>query len=347
MASLLVRDGGLCTTVQDLGRPGHQALGLPVSGALDPYALRLANALVGNTCDEPALELRWIGPVLEVDADAVRVALVGTSVPIDVLGDHPRQIPAGQSAALQRGEILSLRRIPDTSCCYLAVSSALAVPKVFGSRSTYLRGGVGGLEGRALLPGDRLPLSADAPTPAADLQLTHDLPMRGAGEVRVVLGPQLAHFSEAGIASFLGGRYEVTQATDRMGVRLAGPKIAHAKGYNIPSDGIVTGAIQVPGTGQPIVLLADRQTTGGYPKIASVISSDIPLLGRARPGDAVTFSAVSVEEAETIRRDLEQAILAAIASMRPALSAKADLSDALSRENLISGADWNKDDPAP
>ncbi len=165
--------------------------------------------------------------------------------------------------------------------------------------------------------------------------------------MRVVLGPQADHFTDAGLESFFTGRYEVTRATDRMGVRLSGPPIAHSRGYDIPSDGIVSGAIQVPGTGQPIVLLADRQTTGGYPKIACVISADLPRLGRMGPGESLSFEAVSAREAEAIRRAREQAFLECLDAIEPVGSAAASLAEALLTENLISGGEWAAGAPHP
>ena len=342
--SLTVRDGGLSTTVQDLGRFGYQSLGLPVSGGLDPLSLRLANALVGNEDEIGALEIRLLGPTFQVETDAVRVALVGTEAPIEVLEPEARTILSGRSATLPRGAVFRIGAISDTGCCYLAVAGGLAVRSVFGSQSTYARGGIGGLDGRALRAGDRLPLNRDAPAPGAERRLTQPKGARKQQAIRVVLGPQADYFTEAGLEAFLSNSYTVSRETDRMGMRLDGPAIAHAKGYNIPSDGIVTGAIQVPGTGRPIILLADRQTTGGYPKIGCVVSADLPRLGRLCPGASIQFSAVTIEEAESLRRDLESDLTAAKASIAPLRDEASSLYLALVSENLISGGEWVVDE---
>lgn len=340
---IIVRDGGLATTVQDLGRPGYQSLGLPVSGALDPVSLRLANTLVGNAEGETALEIRSLGPTLEIEADMVRVALAGTGTPMEIRGAEPRSVPAGQSATVRRGDILRIGATPDTACCVLAIAGGLALPAAFGSRATYLRGGLGGFEGRPLRPGDRLPLAND-PVVGPERQLTCALPHDRERRLRVVLGPQAGHFNEVGIKQFLSSRYRVSIQSDRMGIRLEGPRIAHAKGHDIASDGIVTGAVQVPGTGLPIILMADRQTTGGYPKIACVISADLPRLGRLQPGDTVMFEALTVAAAEAARRAEESDIASVIGAIRPVLHGSETLDRALMTENLITGGEWLREE---
>ncbi len=330
-----VVEPGLSTTVQDFGRHGHQALGVPVSGALDLPALRLANALVGNSEDCAALEIRMIGPTLEVAADAVRVALAGTSAGIELVGDTPRRWAAGRSVRFPRGTRFRVGPLRDVACACLAVEGGFDLAPVFGSLSTYVRGGFGGLDGRALAAGDVLPLALDTPGQRGDLEALHSPGIHADGPIRVVLGPQEDRFTASGIEAFLASEYTVTPQSDRMGLRLAGEALEHSRGHDIPSDGIATGSIQVPGNGLPIVLLADHQTTGGYPKIATVASVDIPRLGRLRPGDAMTFRAVTVEEAEALRRGQEAAIRASIDGLRPVddRSHAEKLFDA----NLISG----------
>jgi antagonist of KipI len=185
---------------------------------------------------------------------------------------------------------------------YVAVAGGIEVPPVLGSRSTYLRGRLGGLEGRALRRDDVLRPGAAGPVRrrAVPSGLVPD--WRREPVLRVVLGPQADRFTDDGLATFLGGTYEVLPQSDRMGARLAGPRIAHARGHDIISDGIALGAVQVPGDGQPIVLLVDRQSTGGYTKIATVCSFDIPRIGQAKPGQRVRFSAVDVAEAQRLSR---------------------------------------------
>ena len=338
---LAVKDGGLSTTLQDLGRYGYQSLGLPVSGALDPVSLRLANALVGNPDGAGAFEIRLTGPRFDVNADAVRVALVGTDSPIEIVGPHPCSIPACQSITLERGVTFRVGTVSDTACCYLAIGGGIDSPKVFGSQSTYDRGGIGG---RALNAGDVVNLSSRARPAGADRRLPETGVKEGAGPIRVVLGPQADYFGAEALQTFLSSPYTVSRETDRMGMRLDGPTLNHVKGYNIPSDGIVTGAIQVPGSGQPIILLADRQTTGGYPKIGCAISADMPRLGRLRPGDEVAFAAVDAEEAILIRRRHEELLQRKIAGIESLTNPVSSLNAALLGSNLISGGEWYVDE---
>lgn len=303
---LRVVQPGLQTTVQDLGRIGSQRLGIPVSGALDPIALRAANVLVGNPQGLAGLEIAALGPTLEVDAESVRVALASAATVLQIeRADGTRvEVPPLQSVRLVTGERLRVGAIAGSTVAYLAIEGGLGLPLFLGSQSTYVRGGFGGLDGRALAMGDRLPLAM----PAAEVRgerCLEKLDLAPAGSVRVVLGPQDDYFTPEARAAFLGEPYVVTREADRMGLRLEGPLLAHAKGYNIVSDGIAPGSIQVPGSGQPIVLLADRQTTGGYPKIATVISADLARVGRLLPGSKLRFTAVTVAEAQAARRALE------------------------------------------
>jgi biotin-dependent carboxylase-like uncharacterized protein len=296
---------GLATTVQDLGRRGYQRLGIPVSGALDAAALALANMAVGNAAGTAALECLYQGPTLLVLADKVRIAVAGPGAALDIETDGERQrVPAGQSVMLPRGATLRVVLLPPAISAVLAISGGINVPAVMGSRSTYARARLGGFEGRALQAGDLLPLAPAAllgPDQCIDAKLPYP------GTVRVVLGPQDDYFSAEAIAAFLSTPYTVTVASDRMGHRLSGAKLSGTKGFNITSDSIAPGSIQVPGDGQPIILLADRQTTGGYPKIATVISADIPGLGRVGPGAALRFARVTVAEAESAAGDAARA----------------------------------------
>jgi 5-oxoprolinase (ATP-hydrolysing) subunit C len=335
MSFINVLSSGFNVTIQDIGRPRQQHLGVPVSGALDPEALRLANALVGNAEAAEVLEIRMLGPTLEVQAEMVRVALAGTRAELEILGQAPIRVPAHQSVTLSRGQTFRVGGLPDSSTAYLSVEGGFAVPRVYGSRSTYGRAAIGGLEGRALRDGDRLPLEHPNMSAHGEVRLADDSYLDEAGPFRVILGPQRDFFTDETIQLFLSSVYAVTRDADRMGMRLDGPVLDHARGYNIVSDGIVTGAIQVPGNGLPIILLADHQTTGGYPKLAAVISADIPRLGRLRPGDKVHFEEVTVEMAEAEIRDREVKLRRMIDGFIPA-GAWLD-ETALYRENLISG----------
>ncbi|MBL6928151.1 MAG: biotin-dependent carboxyltransferase [Rhodospirillales bacterium] len=338
MTSFLhVLSPGMFTTIQDLGRFGHQDLGVPVAGALDPISLRLANALVENPEDTGALEIRIMAPGLRVEADAVRVALCGTDAEIEISGTQPRSIPSGQSVRLRRGEIVQISAIRDTSCCYLAVEGGFDLPAPFASQSTYVRGGFGGYQGRALQQGDDLPVASGAVPARTESRLFETPALESDAAIRVVLGPQDNYFTDAGLRTFLDGEFTITQDADRMGLKLDGPALEHSIGFNIASDGIATGSIQVPGTGKPIILLADHQTTGGYPKIATVISTDLPRLGRMRPGRKLRFEAVSVADAEQARRDLEAIVQRAIDTIGPADGTREPDIDKLMTTNLISG----------
>jgi biotin-dependent carboxylase-like uncharacterized protein len=328
---------GLHDTVQDLGRFGHQALGVPVSGALDAFSLRLANRLVGNPEGASALEILYQGPTLEVMAEGVLLGLAGGDAEIELLGERRRPLGGWRSLVLRRGEVFRIGRLSTAACCYLAVAGGIAAPPCLGSASTFVRGGFGGLGGRALRAGDLVPLAEDPLGEGAGLVLPAPPEPMGEQAIRIVLGPQDDHFAEAAVAALTGETYTVSKDADRMGMRLDGPRLAHRDGYNIVSDGIATGAIQVPGSGQPILLLADHQTTGGYPKIATVISADLPVVGRRRPGDAIRFTVVSALEGERLRREQEAALAAIAEAMVPAPPLDAFDLDQLYRANLISG----------
>ncbi len=336
-AALKVLRGGLCTSIQDRGRPGYQAVGVPVSGALDWMSLAIANRLVGNADGEGALEILIAGPEFEVDADSVRIALAGTEASIEMLGEGATTRPAHRSVTLRRGQSFRIGRLGDTACAYLAVEGGFDLPRCLGSLSTHVRGGFGGFEGRALRPGDRLKLAREAAGERDEAEIAPPPSPDPSAPVRVVLGPQDDHFTEKAIEIFLSGDYVVSAKSDRMGLRLDGPALKHRGGADIVSDGIAPGSVQVPGNGLPIVLLADRGTTGGYPKIATVISADIPMLGRRRAGQALRFAAVDVASAESVRRAQDQALRSLLAAARP-IPAVASLSvRALYDQNLISG----------
>ncbi|MDB5359770.1 MAG: biotin-dependent carboxyltransferase family protein [Rhodospirillales bacterium] len=330
MSGLRVDRPGLSTTVQDRGRAGHQRYGVPVSGALDPLALRLANALVGNAPCTAALEILALGPTLTVEADSVRLALVGSEVGLKIDGTD---IPAGRSATASRGARIAIGGFTDAASCILAIEGGFALVPCMGSLSTYARGGFGGFEGRALKAGDLLPLARAAATPGPERRAP---PIDyGRGPIRVVLGPQETWFEPASIDRFFAEPYMITAEADRMGMRLEGAKLDHARGFNIVSDGIAHGHIQVPGTGQPIVLLADRQTVGGYPKIGAVIGADLPRLGRMRPGDTIRFVRIEVAAAEAARRSQEAAFATLLKAIGPVIVVPT--TEQLLRTNLIDG----------
>lgn len=313
-AALRVVAAGLQTTVQDLGRIGWARFGVAPGGALDDGALRWANLLVGNEPDTAALEFALLGPTLVYEGPVPIVcALTGADFGATVDGVSQ---PPWRSFLLHPGVTLACGACQHGARGYLTVAGGIAVPVALGSRSTDPRAGIGGVEGRALRAGDLVPLAPPATPPEAALTLPAGrIPGYDAkGVVRVVLGPQDDRFTEDAIVTFLSSHYTVTREADRMGVRLDGPALAFkggnsgagsisdggASGADIISEGVVTGAIQVPSHGRPIVLLAARQTTGGYAKIATVIGADLWRLGQARPGDTVRFRAIPVAEAQEL-----------------------------------------------
>jgi biotin-dependent carboxylase-like uncharacterized protein len=342
-ATLKVVGAGLFDTLQDLGRVGFMALGMPTAGAMDRIALRLANALCGNRLDTAGLEIGVMGPDLLVEAESVRVALVGSLSPalIETPDAPPKPLESDRTHLLKRGQVLRVGMIEGSSTAYLAVAGGFALPPFMGSLSTYARAGVGGLAGRKLAAGDLLPLAREQAPPGDDRKLAQPFDY-GSGPVRIVWGPQDDNFSAKGRRTFIESDYRVSKEADRMGIRFEGPTIEHAVsvdkgGADIISDGIAPGAIQVPGAGLPIVLLADRQTVGGYPKIATVASVDLPRLGRLLPGHSVRFAPVSVEEAEKLRRDQEARLARAIADFKPARPPGGIDLARLYEENLIDG----------
>ncbi len=342
-AALKVVRAGLFDTVQDFGRIGFMALGMPTAGAMDRIALSLANALAGNPPDTAGIEIGVMGPDLLVDADSVRVALVGPLSPSLADGPDapPRPIESDRSHLLKRGQILRVGMIEGSSTAYLAVAGGLALPAFMGSLSTYARAGIGGFEGRKLAAGDSLPLVRDAAAGGDERKLGGAFDY-GRGPIRVIWGPQEDYFSARGRKTFIESDYKVSKEADRMGIRFEGPIIEHAVsvekgGADIISDGIGPGAIQVPGAGLPIVLLGDRQTVGGYSKIATVASVDLPRLGRLLPGQTVRFAAITVEEAEKLRRAQQSRLQSAIAGFQvPRPPGGIDLAK-LYEENLIDG----------
>lgn len=334
---LKVNAPGFHTTVQDEGRRRFQHVGVPVSGALDRNGFMLANALVGNAQKASCLEIIGSGPELEVVSSSVRLALVGSGGGLDIAGREDPFVRSGQSVRLTKGEIVRVRLGGDAFCSYLAIEGGFDVPLCLDSRSTYTRAGFGGLSGRQLRGGDILDGSTEDVAAREEVTLSEQRNLRFDQPIRVVLGPQDDYFTEDAIREFLSSTYTITPASDRMGFRLDGPTLTHKSDYNIVSDGIVAGSIQVPGSKLPIVLMADAQTTGGYPKIATVISADLPLLGVRGAGRTVKFKAVSREEAEAIRRAEHQDVLNIIQDIRPVSEMQGINIKALYTCNLIDG----------
>jgi biotin-dependent carboxylase-like uncharacterized protein len=320
-------------TIQDLGRHGYRHLGVPLSGALDSFSLRLANALVGNPPEAAGIELRLLGPTIRVD-EPTCIALAHASAVVIREDERTESLPPWRSVWLAPGDTLRVGLVTG-GVGYLTVSGGIAEDPVLGSRSTYLRAGIG----RRLHAGDRLPVgpsTASAITHAVSPAPTfeHDAP------IRVLPGPQLEHFTVGALEALISSPYTVTPAADRMGLRLAGPRLEHsARGADIVSDAVTPGAIQVPSDGQPIVLLTDCQTVGGYAKIATVISADLPRLGRLLPGANMRFAVVDLATAVAARQTAEAELATLIARIQPVGDGPQDGIDlaALYSANLVDG----------
>lgn len=305
---------GQWTTVQDLGRRGYRAAGVPLSGAMDPFALRIANSLVGNAESAAALELTLVGPEIEFSADTI-IALGGA----DCAG-----LAAWKPVAVTAGQRLNLGECRHGCRGYLAVTGGIDVPLVLGSRSTYERGGFGGLEGRALREGDVLKLGVQSAASASGGEsaaegAVHNRATRiatwridprvlpayaTAAAVRVLAGAQAGEFGRA----FFETEFTIAPQSDRMGLRLMGGKLERSRGEELLSSAVLPGTVQVPRDGQPVVLMADAQTIGGYPQVAHVISVDLPVMAQLRPGDTVRFSEVTLEEAHRLALQRDRAV---------------------------------------
>ena len=289
MSALVVETPGFLTTVQDLGRPGLAAYGLPASGAADPLALRIGNRLVGNLDGAAALEMTLVGCAVRFEADAC-VALAGVG-------------PIWRVHDVRAGETLACGPIAGGARGYLCVRGGLEVPLVLGSASTHLGSRLGGFEGRCLKAGDRIGIG---PTPARPARSTpvdpSGLPGYASGPLRVVWGRQASWFDEAARAELVGAEWTVSATSDRVGLRLGGPPLKASRADELVTEGIAPGAIQVPPDGAPILLGVDRPTTGGYPKLAHVIAADLARVGQLRPHARIRFEATTIGEALSVLR---------------------------------------------
>jgi antagonist of KipI len=334
MSEARVIKPGLLTTVQDRGRWGFQARGVSVAGPMDAYAHRLANALAGNPEDSATLEVTWLGPELEFDDERV-LAVSGAEFEVIVNGGS---IPPNSAVAVASGARLTFGRRLRGTRAYVAIAGGIAVTPVLGSRATHVGSRMGGFDGRALEAGDRLPLGEHAggqgPAKAGPHVLAGEGERRGGEDdhrrivrgvrlqpdvrpvpdgharVRVLPGPQDDYFAADALQVLQASPYTISQRSDRMGFRLEGTPLRHSRGADIISDATPMGAIQVPASGLPILLMADRQTTGGYPKIATVITADLGLAGQLGPGDTISFAVCSPAEAVAALIAQERALMA-------------------------------------
>jgi biotin-dependent carboxylase-like uncharacterized protein len=291
MTKLAVSSISPASSVQDGGRFGAQRYGLTPSGAMDRLGLVAANCLAGNGLFTPAIEIGPYGAAFKAREGAVRVAMSGTPRVAEIAG---RTVAWDTSVTIADGETLKLGMAQGGAFSYLAIEGGLRGEPMFGSFSVNARVGLGTPFPRALQAGDELSVAAASPGPERRI----DLPQAVTGPIRIVLGPQNDEFSNEAVTLFLDSEWKISATSDRMGYRLEGPVIKHLHGHNIVSDGTVNGSIQVPGNGQPIVLMSDRGTSGGYPKIATVITADFGRFAQIPAGTAFRFRAVSMEEAQ-------------------------------------------------
>lgn len=316
MSAVIILKPGLQTTIQDRGRWGWQAQGVPVAGPMDPCAHRLANALAGNDPGAATLEVTLVGPELEFEDERV-IAVAGAEFEVTVDG---RSVPPQSAFVVSSGSHLRFGARKKGARAYVAVAGGISVPPILGSRATHLISAMGGIDGRALRAGDRLPLgdpmrarntmSAQPLMPIVSLPDTH-------ATIRVLAGPQQDYFTPDALDVLQSMPYTISQRSDRMGFRLDGPVLTHVRGADIISDATPLGVLQVPASGLPILLMADRQTAGGYPKIATVIAADMSVAGQLGPGDTIAFRVCSLGEALSALIAQERALMAVEASAAP------------------------------
>ncbi|WP_120496808.1 biotin-dependent carboxyltransferase family protein [Kiloniella sp. EL199] len=339
-AVLKILSPGILASLQDEGRQGYAGFGVPRSGAADSLSLQLGNALVGNTPFETAIEFRFLGPKVIAEGGRIRLGLAG-----DVTAEHKFAdsgesiaIKPWQSLTLDDGDVLAVDPLKDGATGYLTVEGGFDLAPVLDSCSTYARARLGGVNGLPLQAGDKIQTKQLHPQDGLE-RIVSDPISTLTKTIRVLAGPQDDYFSEVEISKFIGGHYKVSSDVDRMGIRLEGPELEPLpeKGSDLISDGIVPGAIQVPGSGQPIILFVDCQTIGGYPKIGVVITSDLPLLGQLVPGNEICFQLVSLEEAQAARKARKSELERAISSIQDYFGEGVMDLKALYEVNLIGG----------
>ncbi|KYO66975.1 biotin-dependent carboxyltransferase family protein [Thermovenabulum gondwanense] len=299
-----VLNPGLFTTIQDMGRYGYEHQGVPTSGAADEFSFKIANILLENPENCPALEITMMGPHLEA-LNKTFISVTGAQIPVYLNGNL---VPNWSVIPVKKGDTITFGQLKSGCRAYLAVKGGFEGDFKMGSFSTYTRGNIGGYMGRRLLKDDIL--KAKETNIECKLVKVRDeyIPKYPSFmEVRVILGPQDDYFEKEMIDKFLSSEYTISKDSDRMGLRLEGPEIK-AKKHDIITDGLVPGAVQVPANGKPIVMLKDAQTTGGYVKIATLISPDLDRLAQLKPGDRIKFKAVTVEEAHKILAQTEEKI---------------------------------------
>lgn len=309
---ITIRKPGLLSSIQDLGRYGYQKYGVITSGAMDPIAHRIANLLVGNPENTPTIEMTWIGPVIQFDQDSL-IAICGGDLSPTI---QNTPIPLWKTIFIKKGTVIHFGTARSGCRAYLAVAGGYSIPQVMNSTSTYLRANIGGFHGRALIAGDHL--SFNTPSELS-IKMMKQLKLHLGNQpyvvmkwsaasdlnynnltIRVIKGRHYFLFSKDSQEQFFSKPFVITAQSDRMGYRLKGPILTLSKAKEMLSEAVAYGTIQVPADGNPIILLADRQTTGGYPKIGQIASVDFSLIAQAKPGDQVYFTEISLEEAQRL-----------------------------------------------
>lgn len=303
MTAITVVKPGMLTTIQDLGRRGYQGLGVPVSGPMDTYSHRLANQLVGNATNAAALEITLMGPELTPDGD-LTCAITGADIAVAIDG---RPAPMNEPFTLRAGRSMKWGHRISGARQTLAVRGGFDVPATLGSRATHLTSRMGPFGGRSLRPGDVLPIGAAPEDPRVVKGHALDIPLGGA-RLRLVPAVHRERFTDDAWGLLTHARFTISAQSNRMGYRLDGPILGHAAAADILSEAMPLGAIQVPASGQPILLLAERATTGGYATIGCVISADLPLAGQLAPGEWIEFDEVTRDDAIAALRRREAAL---------------------------------------
>ncbi|MBS4210250.1 biotin-dependent carboxyltransferase family protein [Bacillus sp. FJAT-50079] len=297
--ALKVMKGGMFTTIQDLGRVGGQSFGIPAGGAMDRFAAQLANIILHNDPQEAVIEMTMIGATFLCEQHAV-ISIFGAEMGACLNGNALKH---GKPIQMYKGDQLTFGAAKQGVRCYIAVKGGFAIPTMFNSRSTYVQAKIGGNNGQALVPGDRLPIHCSttiAPAPWKTSFQIEKYFRDNSKPIRFITGRQADWFSNDARQSFCQEKYTIDPASNRMGYRLSGWPIPFQHNRQLITEGTAFGSIQIPPNGQPIILMADRQPTGGYPKIGEVIQHDLNRLSQMRPGDQVQFQEISLEEAQNI-----------------------------------------------
>lgn len=300
MNKIIIDKAGLLTTIQDKGRWGFQQYGISVAGAMDHFAMTLANLLLGNDSNKALLECTYSGPEISFYCDEI-ISITGADMSPKING---KAVAMWTSLLVKAGDKLQLSGASSGLRSYIAFSRELLVPALMGSKSTFMRARLGGLGGNKLSKGDEIRLGEKEASSQGTYLPPKYIPSYNKDAcLRVVMGPQDDYFTKEAISTFLTSSYQISPEADRMGYRLEGPRINHKDQVDIISDGIVFGSIQVPGSGAPIIMMSDRQTTGGYPKIATLITPDLSVLAQMGPGMRVNFKKVSLDEAHNLYKE--------------------------------------------